>query len=59
MAENNNTDDVNNNVADPNTESNNVGPTSLNADNNNAHAGDMPGPSEYRDWLTASSSSLS
>ena len=49
----------NNNDADPDTEVNNSGPTGLNADNNNRHAGDMLGPSEYKDGLTASSSSLS
>ena len=57
--ENNNVANVNNNVSDHNTEVNNAGPAGLNADNNNDHADDMCGPSEYRDGLTSSSSSLS
>ena len=57
--------DVNNNVADHNTGINNTGPTGLNTgnnddtDNNNYRDANIPGPSEYRDRLTASSSSLS
>ena len=57
--------DANNNIVDPNNDLNNAGPADLNIGNNNntgnnkGHDGDMSGPSEYRDGLTASSSSLS